>query len=45
MDFDKAGTECNQLEDEEFVDNATILEIGENIVKRHLNAFKELAEN
>lgn len=36
--------EYSQFENEEFSDTATIQEIGENIVKRHLQAFKELAK-
>ena len=33
-----------QFQDEEFADDATVQEIGESIVKRHLEAFKELAK-
>jgi hypothetical protein len=34
----------NQLQSEEYADTATVQEIGEDIVKRHLHAFKELAK-
>ena len=36
--------EYSQFEDEEFADTATVQEIGERIIKKHLNAFKELAK-
>jgi len=36
--------EYSQFEDEEFADTATIQEIGERLVKKHLQAFKELAK-
>ena len=36
--------EYSQFQNEEFADDATVREIGENIVKRHLAAFKELAK-
>lgn len=36
--------EYSQFENEEFSDTATIQEIGESIVKRHLQAFEELAK-
>jgi antitoxin Phd len=36
--------EYSQLQSEEFADNATVQEIGESIVRRHLAAFKELAK-
>jgi len=34
----------SQFQNEGFADDATVREIGESIVKRHLAAFKELAE-
>ena len=36
--------EYSQFQSEEFADTKTIEEIGESIVKKHLNAFKELAK-
>ena len=36
--------EYSQFQNDEFADDATIEEIGESIVKRHLEAFKELAK-
>jgi antitoxin Phd len=36
--------EYSQFLNEEYADDATIQEIGESIVKRHLEAFKELAK-
>ena len=36
--------EYSQFESDEFADDATIQEIGERIVNRHLEAFKELAK-
>ena len=36
--------EYSQFENEEFADTATIQEIGEKIIKKHLKAFKELAK-
>ncbi len=36
--------EYSQFQNDEFADDATIQEIGEVIVKRHLEAFKELAK-
>ena len=36
--------EYSQFQNDEFADDATIHEIGESIVKRHLEAFKELAK-
>lgn len=36
--------EYSQFQNDEFADDATIQEIGESIVKRHLEAFKELAK-
>ena len=36
--------EISQFQKEEFPDNATVQEIGEAIVKKHLPAFKELAK-
>ena len=36
--------EYSQFEAEEFADTATIQEIGERLVKKHLQAFKELAK-
>ena len=36
--------EYSQFEKEEFADTATIQELGEKIVTRHLHAFKELAK-
>ncbi|MCL1859620.1 MAG: type II toxin-antitoxin system Phd/YefM family antitoxin [Oscillospiraceae bacterium] len=36
--------EYSQFQSEEFTDDATVLEIGESIVKRHLAAFRELAK-
>ena len=36
--------EYSQFQNDEFADNATIQEIGESIVKRHLEAFQELAK-
>jgi len=36
--------EYSQFLNDEFADDATIQEIGESIVKRHLEAFKELAK-
>lgn len=36
--------EYSQFQNDEFADDATIQEIGESIVKRHLKAFKELAK-
>jgi len=36
--------EYSQLKNEEFADDATVREIGESIVNRHLAAFKELAK-
>lgn len=36
--------EYSQFEKEEFADTATVQEIGEKLVKRHLHAFKELAK-
>jgi len=36
--------EYSQFQSDDFADDATIREIGESIVKRHLIAFKELAK-
>lgn len=36
--------EFSQFQSDEFADDATVQEIGENIVGRHLAAFKELAK-
>ena len=36
--------EYSQFQNEEFADDATVQEIGESIVKKHLAAFKELAK-
>ncbi len=36
--------EYSQFQSDEFADDATVQEIGESIVKRHLSAFKELAK-
>lgn len=36
--------EFSQFQNEEFADSATVAEIGESIVKRHLSAFQELAK-
>lgn len=36
--------EYSQFQSDEFADDATVQEIGEAIVKRHLAAFKELAK-
>lgn len=36
--------EYSQFQNDEFADDAAIQEIGESIVKRHLEAFKELAK-
>ncbi|MDR1116759.1 MAG: type II toxin-antitoxin system Phd/YefM family antitoxin [Oscillospiraceae bacterium] len=36
--------EYSQFQREEFADDAVVKEIGEMIVKRHLEAFKELAK-
>ena len=36
--------EYSQFQNDEFADDATVLEIGESIVKRHLAAFQELAK-
>ena len=36
--------EYSQLQNEETADDAAVQEVGENIVKRHLAAFKELAK-
>lgn len=36
--------EYSQFQNDEFADDATIQEIGESIVKRHLEAFKALAK-
>ena len=36
--------EYSQFENEEFADTATVQEIGERLVKKHLQAFKELAK-
>jgi antitoxin Phd len=36
--------EYSQFEKEEFADTATVQEIGEKLVKRHLRAFEELAK-
>ena len=36
--------EYSQFQNDEFADDATIQEVGESIVKRHLEAFKELAK-
>ncbi len=36
--------EFSQFSDEEFSDDTSVQEIGEEIIKRHLKAFKELAE-
>jgi antitoxin Phd len=36
--------EYSQFESEEFADTATVQEIGEKLVKKHLRAFKELAK-
>ena len=36
--------EYSRLQSEEYADDATVQEIGESIVKRHLAAFKELAK-
>jgi len=36
--------EYSQFQNNEFADDATIQEVGESIVKRHLEAFKELAK-
>ena len=36
--------EYSQFEKEEFSDTATVQEIGEKLVKRHLRAFEELAK-
>ena len=34
----------SQLEGEEFADNASVQELGERLVKKHLRAFKDLAK-
>ena len=36
--------EYSQFENEEFAATATVQEIGERLVKKHLQAFKELAK-
>ena len=36
--------EYSRFLDEEFLDTATVQEIGERIVKKHLHAFQELAK-
>lgn len=36
--------EYSQFEKEEFADTATVQEIGEKLMKRHLRAFEELAK-
>ncbi len=36
--------EYSQFQSDEFADDATVQEIGESIVKRHLSAFKDLAK-
>lgn len=36
--------EYSQLQNEEFADDASVQEIGECIIKRHLAAFLELAQ-
>jgi antitoxin Phd len=36
--------EYSQFQNDEFADDATIQEIGESIIKRHLEVFKELAK-
>ena len=36
--------EYSQFENEEFANTATVQEIGERLVKKHLQAFKELAK-
>lgn len=36
--------EYSQFENEEFADTATVQEIGERLVKKHLQAFRELAK-
>jgi antitoxin Phd len=36
--------EYSQFENEEFADSASVQEIGERLVKKHLQAFKELAK-
>ena len=36
--------EYSQFQNEEFANDTTVREIGENIVKRHLAAFEELAK-
>lgn len=36
--------EYSQFEKEEFADTATVQEIGEKLIKRHLRAFEELAK-
>lgn len=36
--------EYSQFQNDEFADDATIQEIGESIVKRHLETFRELAK-
>ncbi|MCL2087366.1 MAG: type II toxin-antitoxin system Phd/YefM family antitoxin [Oscillospiraceae bacterium] len=36
--------EYSRFESDEFADTATVQEIGERLVKKHLNAFKELAK-
>ena len=36
--------EYSQFENEEFADTATVQEIGERLIKKHLQAFMELAK-
>ena len=36
--------EYNQFQNEEFASNASVIEIGEKIIKRNLKAFQELAK-
>jgi len=36
--------EYSQFENEEFADTSSVQEIGEKLVKKHLQAFKELAK-
>ncbi len=36
--------EYNQFVKDEYAENATVEEIGESIIKRHLKAFQELAK-
>jgi antitoxin Phd len=36
--------DISQFQDDSFADDATIQEIGKNIIEKHLPAFKELAK-